>query len=250
MILAYIQNSQTSEKLLISASLLAKSLDKKFGVLCTDSVSGPEKHLLSEKYAAENTTFFQEGRSIQSLADFCEQQEVSFLFLQALQNKRKYLQQLLNACRNLRIPYLVFKDDFEILKMDKVLVPVNFLEEEIEKAQFASAFGRFCNSEIVLLQANDYGSKAANTVTRMAELFLKFDLHFQTIKASRDSFKVAAEALEKARAMDVGMLIVSASREYGLDDLFFGPNELHLIRKSIVPVLLVNPRGDLYALCD
>jgi hypothetical protein len=59
-----------------------------------------------------------------------------------MQYKRKSLQKLLNACRNLRIPYLIYRDDFEILKMDKVLVPVNFLEEEIEKAQFASAFGQ------------------------------------------------------------------------------------------------------------
>lgn len=248
MILAYIQNSETSEKLLQSALNLAKSLDKKLALLCAPSVSDQEKQILTEKYASEETLFFQENVDIQSVAEFCEQKEVSFLFLQAMLYKRKSLQKLLNACRNLRIPYLIYRDDFEILKMDKVLLPVNFLEEEIEKAQFASAFGRFCNSEITLLQANDYGSKAANTVARMTELFSKFSFVFQVIKAKKDSFKVDEEALGFSDTF--GLILVSASREYGLDDLFFGPKELHLIRKTSVPVLLVNPRGDLYALCD
>jgi len=46
------------------------------------------------------------------------------------------------------------------------------------------------------------------------------------------------------------MIIVSASRDYGLDDILFGPKEYHVVKKSDIPVLLVNPRGDLYALCD
>lgn len=248
MILAYIQNTETSEKLLQSALNLAKSLDKKPAVLCADFVSNQEKQALAEKHASAETLIFQENADIQSIADFCEENEISFLFLQAAQYNRKSLQKLLNACRNLRIPYLIFRDDFEILKMDKVLVPVNFLEEEIEKAQFATAFGRFCNSEITLLQANDYGSKSAATVARMTELFSKFSFVYQIIKAKKDSFKVDEEALGFSDTF--GLILVSASREYGLDDLIFGPKELHLIRKTSIPVLLVNPRGDLYALCD
>ena len=132
----------------------------------------------------------------------------------------------------------------------KVIVPVNFLEEEVEKAQFASAFGRFCGSEITLPIANDYGSKAANNAARMQTLFEKFDFTYTAQKATKDSFKVEMEAVQVASASGAGLAIVSASRDYGLDDIIFGPKELHLIKKSDVPLLLVNPRGDLYALCD
>nr|MBP7369599.1 universal stress protein [Paludibacteraceae bacterium] len=68
--------------------------------------------------------------------------------------------------------------------------------------------------------------------------------------AQSDSFKIDKEAIEKAVEMGAGLVIISASRDYGLDDILFGPKELHLIRKSPVPLLLVNPRSDLYALCD
>ena len=42
----------------------------------------------------------------------------------------------------------------------------------------------------------------------------------------------------------------AASREYGLDDWLFGPPEQYVICHSPVPVMLVNPRADLFSLCD
>jgi len=63
-------------------------------------------------------------------------------------------------------------------------------------------------------------------------------------------FFAAKEAVAKAEKEKYGIVLLSASRDYGLDDIIFGPKERHLIQKSTVPVLLVNPRGDLYALCD
>jgi nucleotide-binding universal stress UspA family protein len=35
-----------------------------------------------------------------------------------------------------------------------------------------------------------------------------------------------------------------------LDDWLFGPPEQYVIRHSPVPVMLVNPRADLFSLCD
>lgn len=225
MILAIIQDKNTSQTLEESASQLAISLGKDYAVASLDT-------------------------TIKQLSAYCEENEVSFLLIQLTENKPRKIQQLLNACRDLRIPYLLFKNSFEKLQTEKILLPVNFLEEEVEKAQFASAFGRFCNSEIHILQANDYGTKAATNVERMQELFNKFDLKVQVQKANNDSFKVDKEAVNKAIELKTGLIIITASREYGLDDILFGPSEQHLIRKSSIPLLIVNPRADLYALCD
>ena len=79
------------------------------------------------------------------------------------------------------------------MQFDKLVVPVTFLEEETEKAQFAAAFGRFAHSSIVLLQANDYGTKAATNSQRIHEFLLKFDLKIEKIKATNDSFKRSEE---------------------------------------------------------
>jgi len=100
------------------------------------------------------------------------------------------------------------------------------------------------------LLLGDYGSKAATTTDKMKTILDKFQLPYTVEKAQSDSFKIDREAIEKAVEMGGGLVIISASRDYGLDDILFGPKELHLIRKSPVPLLLVNPRSDLYALCD
>ncbi len=225
MVLTIIQDKNTSQVLEESTLLLAKMLGKEYAI--ADFVT-----------------------CLNQLNAYCEQNEVSFLFIQLIENKARKIQQLLNACRELRIPYMLYKNSFEKLLTEKILLPVNFLEEELKKAQFASAFGRFCNSEIHILQANDYGTKAATNVVRMQKLFNKFDLKVQVEKAKGDSFKVDKEAVNKAIELKAGLIIVTASREYGLDDIFFGPREQHLIRKSFIPLLIVNPRADLYALCD
>lgn len=256
MVLAFIQNIASSNHLLRNAAELAAQLGKTFGVLSVVNsnaeIAGREaeiKDLTGRLSIAPDFSMIQNG-DLKDITDICEAKEVSFLFLQLTDRRSKSIQILLNACRELRIPYLLHKDNFELFDLKRIIMPVSFLEEEVEKAQFASAFGRFCGSEVILLQANDYGSKAARNVERMKELFTKFSFTFSIRKAQKDSFKVDMESVHLAERENYGLLIASASREYGLDDIIFGPKERHMVKKSVKPVLLVNPRGDLYALCD
>ncbi len=256
MLTVLIHNIQTAQNLLKSASALALNLKKEFGVLCYASGESEanaireisELHFSENQY--ENVRLIIKTHPVRMLASDCEEHEVSFLMIQWADKQNKKLRNYLNYCRDLRVPYIFFNESFPVLNLSKVLVPVGFLVEEYEKAQFASAFGRFCDSEITLLLANDYGSKAATTAEKMQELFRKFNLNFSQQKAKSDSFKLDREAVKLAEEKQFGIVLVSASRDYGLDDLIFGPKEYHLIRRSAVPLLLVNPRGDLYTLCD
>lgn len=256
MILTKIEHIETAENILKSAYYLAEKLDKTFGAVCfvadsalIDSKKSEITSLLEKLQLPAENIFAVSEKEI-TLGELCERKEASFLLLQLPDDSRKSVQKGLNACRELRIPYLFFKNDFQELHLKKVLTAVGFLVEEYEKAQFASAFGRFCDAEITLLQANDYGSKAATTVEKMIALFDKFSLKYLVEKAQKDSFKVDKEAAAKAEKENFDLLIISASREYGLDDVIFGPTELHIIRKSSIPLLVVNPRDDLYTLCD
>jgi hypothetical protein len=244
MILAYTSNTYSAGKMLFSASQLSINLRKDFAVCCQDNKWDD----LPENLSYNKIEPTKGGLS--QITEICEVNDISFLFIQLFQTKASLIKKALEDCRDLRIPYIFFKDDFDLMDLSKIILPVNFLEEELEKAQFASAFGRFCDSAIHILQANDYGSKAATNVAKMKELFERFSFVVDIEKANEDSFKVEKEAVQRAENENAGLVIVSASREYGLDDVIFGPKEYHLIKKSLVPVLLVNPRGDLYALCD
>lgn len=186
----------------------------------------------------------------ESLADTTELTDASMLVFQlSAHPKSHYVQRLLNLTRNLRIPYLFVKEG-QSIDFSQIAVGVGFLEEDKEKATFASAFGRFFASRITLITANDYGSKAEQHTNAIATLLDKFNLSYTRTKARKDSFGIDKEIVVNAAAQGFGLVMLSATREYGLDDLLFGPKERKLIQQTEVPLLLINPRGDLYALCD
>ena len=211
---------------------------------------------------------------------------------------RRGVQQVLDACREERRPYLVIKeqgtkiqdisvtndqtnqnslDSWFLASDSTILVPITMLEEEVYKAEICTYLARKTGAHLILLRANDYGSKAIKNTQRIIT-------HIQTIAertgesityeervAKGDSFHIHKEIVcdqvirllgnrapknatsdseNPAEAMRGGLILLTASREYGLDDWLFGPPEQYVIRHSQVPVMLVNPRADLFSLCD
>lgn len=181
------------------------------------------------------------------VADVLEQLDASLLVVE-LTNKLS-VQTYLDAFRALRIPYLFVragqKPNFE-----KVALPISFLIEDKEKGPFAAAFGRFFKSQLIIFQPKDYGTKALQNIDAIKTLLDSFQLNYEVRKASKDSNGVEREAANWAASGEAGLVLVSASREYGLDDLLFGSKERKMITRTNVPVMLINPRGDLYTLCD
>ena len=181
------------------------------------------------------------------VADVVEQLDASLLVVE-LTNKLS-VQTYLDAFRALRIPYLFVragqKPNFE-----KVALPISFLIEDKEKGPFAAAFGRFLKSQLVIFQPKDYGTKALQNIDAIKTLLDSFQLNYEVRKASKDSNGVEREAANWAAIGEAGLVLVSASREYGLDDLLFGSKERKMITRTNVPIMLINPRGDLYTLCD
>ena len=194
---------------------------------------------------------------------------------------RRGVQQVLDACREERRPYLVIKeqgtkskdtalttdqtnqkglDSWFLVPGSSILVPVTMLEEEVYKAEICTYLARKTGAHLILLRANDYGSKAKRNTQRIIT-------HIQTIAertgdnityeervAKGDSFHIHKELPLLSSTLQGGdrggLLLLTASREYGLDDWLFGPPEQYVIRHSPVPVMLVNPRADLFSLCD
>ena len=76
------------------------------------------------------------------------------------------------------------------------------------------------------------------------------NITYEVVEAKKDSFSLIREASERQRDFQHDLLVLTASRDYGLDDILFGPPERHAIRHSLVPVMLINPREDLFSLCD
>ena len=183
---------------------------------------------------------------------------------------RHSVQRTLDVCREERRPYLVIKNNCsaqqsccsEVQKgLSRILVPVSMLEEDVYKAEICTYLARKTGAHIILLRANDYGSKAKQNTQRIIT-------HIQTISertgtsisyeertSKRDSFHIHKELpqlVSDIQDEDKGevLILLTASREYGLDDWLLGPPEQYVVYKSPAPVMLINPRADLFSLCD
>ena len=179
-------------------------------------------------------------------------------------NNKRTIQHYLNECREERRPYVFITDTMTIKPLRRLLVPVSMLEEETYKAEICTYIARKTGAHIILLQANDYGSHARQNVNRIithikavnkriqeSELTSEnAEITYEVSIARKDSFHLIQESAERQRDFRHDLLILTASRDYGLDDLLFGPPERKAIQHALVPVMLVNPREDLFSLCD
>ena len=84
------------------------------------------------------------------------------------EGSRRSIQQVLDACREERRPYVLIKKDLkEHSKLATILVPITMLEEEVYKAEICTYLARKTGAHIILLRANDYGSKAKRNTQRI-----------------------------------------------------------------------------------
>ena len=175
---------------------------------------------------------------------------------------RRAVQSVLDSCREERRPYVIITPNSHIAQsqncLTSILVPITMLEEEVYKAEICTYLARKTGAHLILLRANDYGSKAIkNTQRIITHIQIIAERTGETITyeervAKGDSFHIHKEIHLIASSPDspIALTLLTASREYGLDDWLFGPPEQYVIRHSQVPVMLVNPRADLFSLCD
>ena len=212
-----------------------------FGTYLAEGFKYDLRVLLLGEINQENTI------RLDNVASELERIDASLLVVE-LSNKVS-IQTYLNAFRNLRVPYLFVRSGHQP-NFEKIALPVSFLIEEKEKGPFAAAFGRFFQSQLVVFQPKDYGSKALQNRESITALFDSFKLTYEVHQASKDSYGVEREAALWAANGHAGLVIISASREYGLDDWLFGSKERKILMRATIPVLVINPRADLYTLCD
>lgn len=194
-------------------------------------------------YSQETT-----ASNLDNIDSIIEKEDVA-LFIIGI-NSKSEIQFYLNKCRYLRIPYIFVQNSLNPnFNIDNIILPITNLEEEKEKGPFASSFARHFKCPIKIYQPNDYGSKAITNINAIVSLFDSVKLDYTITKGEKDSNKIELEAgILNNRTNNI--LIISASRDYGLDDLIFGPKERKIIKKIEIPIMLINPRGDLYTLCD
>ena len=154
------------------------------------------------------------------------------------------------------IPFLFIDENrAEIPDFKKIILPIDLRKESSESALWASYFGRFNRSELVVIAANDKGKEeqqqVAKSVILSKRLFQKFKVHHKIFKGTKSSLGNTFEALDMALSSDCDLLVILGSSTITPLDMLIGLPERKIIKKAgKLPVLIINPRRDNYVLCD
>ena len=237
-----------------AGKIFAQGFQKGLTLLVWESEMSEEfkAELEEEKKSLGGVPFICESvdGGFEDIVAMTERTETPMIFIE-FSKKRGFYRPMnfFKGFRELRIPFIMLKDTMPMPNFEKILVPVAFLPEEKEKGSYSSNMGRFLGSEIQILQAKDYGTRAQKNVDAITKVYDGFELKYSVEMGKKDSFKVEKEAVEMAMSGEYGMVLITNSRDYGLDDIIFGPKEQHLFKQTTTPLMCINPRGDLYVLC-
>ena len=151
---------------------------------------------------------------------------------------------------------LVQKKLEDINKINNVGFSVDFKKESKDKLLWASYFARFNNSLLHAISPkydDDFlRNKWNDNIRFMDKMFggLNIVSKKHTI-AKQQSQYLDIDVLKYANEENIGLLIATTTKERDVIEYFIGVQEDRtIVNEFDIPILYLNPREDLYVLCD
>lgn len=163
---------------------------------------------------------------------------------------------LLKIFHKSRIPYIFVNHPIiDANYYKKIILPIDSTKESKEKVLWASYFGRFNESELIVMAASvkdEYLLRQLNNNLKFInKIFESFEVNYQIIRTSEKQSSIDKAAIYSAEEENAGLVIVLSTKTYGILDLLRGPKELGLItNKQQISIMCLNQRDDLYVMCD
>ena len=153
------------------------------------------------------------------------------------------------------VPFLFVNTEATLTSFKNIILPIDLRKENSDSSLWSSWFGRFNQSDIIVIAANERNKESQRQVSRNVsfakKLYLKFNVSHKMFKGRKSSLQNSFEALEFAISEKADLLILLGSSVITPLDWLIGLPERKIIRNAgNLPVLLVNPRRDNYILCD
>ncbi len=160
---------------------------------------------------------------------------------------------LLKAFYKSGFPFYFSHENNNKQAFKKIIIPVDYRNSTKESVLWGSYFGRFNQSDIVLHAAdhqNDSGLqyRVDEIIAFARKLYGQFTFNFWTDKGLSGSFGIHREAMKLSEAYN--LLIFTGSYNVTLFDYLIGTFEQRIVKRRRSPVLLINPRREMYVLCD
>ncbi len=162
---------------------------------------------------------------------------------------------LVTDYRNLRIPLIAVHDMLPRRTMfEGMVLPLDFNRESKEKAAWAGHISTLNKSSVSILTRHYkdpyFAASLRSNIALVKKLYTNLNVDYQ-IKFEADlKSDIDKYAVDYAWYNQGAMVVIMATKEIAVDDLLFGLKEKKIIdNKYKLPVMLINPRDDLYLPC-
>lgn len=162
---------------------------------------------------------------------------------------------LLRNMENSRTAYLICNQKQSVVDYQKVLLTLNNARESKEKTLWASYFARFFGSEVTLYYRTYKDSlyqKQLNLNLAFARKMLgQFNIIPSNHKSEDRKTLLDLQALDYAEKENYGVVICQTTKDKSFFDMIKGLEEVKVLKKlKDRPILFLNPRDDLFVLCE
>lgn len=174
------------------------------------------------------------------------------------ENKKNKADNPITLLKNMepsRVAYMICNQKRSIVDYSKVLLPLNNARESKEKTLWASYFARFFQSEITLFYRTYKDSlyqKQLNLNLAFARKMLgQFNIIPSNHKSEDRKKLLDLQALDYADKENYGVIICQTTKDKSLFDRIKGLEEEKVLKNlKDKPILFLNPRDDLFVLCE
>ena len=160
-------------------------------------------------------------------------------------------------CRTAYLTVQNVKPNPQNLNLKDVALRIDYNRESKEKLIWASYFARFNGSRLHVMHEtyNDSGlrGKFDNNMLFLDKFFSGLGIGYEKEDLASTANFPDRNAIRQAstKGYDLMVCLTTDTRELDFLDFFIGAQETRTIRnKQKLPVLFINPRDDIYVLCD
>ncbi len=137
----------------------------------------------------------------------------------------------------------------------KVAFSLDFKKESKDKLIWASYFPRFFGSQLYVLSYNYTDeflrNKWYSNVKFMDKMYANLGVTYEKADLGKPKSFIDVVGLQAASQLGIGLLISTTTAEKDVFEYFIGVQEQRTIANEYkIPILFLNPRDDLYVLCD
>lgn len=166
-----------------------------------------------------------------------------------------YPQTQLDSLASSRVAYLLCPPESKPSNYDQVVLTLNNASESKEKTLWASYFGRFAGSQIVLYYRrykDEYHQKQLNLNIAFArKIFEQFKIPLITLHSENTKTQLDIQASDYAKENNCSLVICQTTKNKSFADRLLGLDEVRVLKNmKKTPVLFLNPRNDLFILCE